>query len=170
MSALGSWILGITAAALSAALAQALTPEGTVKKIGKVMGGLVLVLAMLRPLAVPDLSALEEELSGVWEQQTSPAPDGGEEVLKILIARKAGAYIVDKGRDLGCGVTEARVTAADDGSGWPVPWSAEIRGSWSKEGRKKLEKAVEEDLNIPAARQSYLEEGAEEEWNGSDPA
>ena len=35
MTMLKDWLLGVTAAALAVALAQALTPEGTVKKIGR---------------------------------------------------------------------------------------------------------------------------------------
>lgn len=51
MTGIKNWLLGITAAALAVSLAQALTPEGTVKKIGRLVGALVLLLAALRPLA-----------------------------------------------------------------------------------------------------------------------
>ena len=86
------------------------------------------------------------------------AGQSGEEVMKTLIAQKAGAYIVDKGQSLGL-QCEVRVGVALDGSGWPVPWEAEISGAWTAEQKKSLSRAVEEDLGIPAQRQSFREEG-----------
>jgi len=91
-------------------------------------------------------------------QMTETAPVG-EDVLKTLIAQKVGAYIVDKGSALGCQVSAAQVTVAEDGSGWPVPWSAEITGTWTGEQQRALRQAVEADLGIPRERQSFREEG-----------
>lgn len=152
------WLLGITAAALAVALAQALTPEGTVKKIGRLAGGLVLLLAALRPLTgwqgalLETLAPVQE--AGEWEETAS----GGLEVMKTLIAEKTGAYIVDKGLALGLSC-RARVEVACDGSGWPVPWEATIFGTWTDQQQKTLSQAVEQDLGIPVQRQSFREEG-----------
>lgn len=160
MSFLKDWILGMVAAALALALAQALTPEGTVKQIGKIVGGMVLALAVLKPVLSLDPESLpqwEGLPAGVTEAQMEQTE---EEVLKTLIAQKTGAYIVDKGQSLGCQVTEAAVTAAVDASGWPVPHSVRITGRWTEEGRQALSRAVEEDLAIPGERQSYQEEGS----------
>lgn len=161
---LRDWLLSVTACAFAAALAQALTPKGTIKKVAGLAGGLVLLLAVVRPVLTLDPAALLSQagLPGEGSQAglRSEAAEKGEEVLKTLIAQKAGAYIVDKGQGLGCRVSWARVTAAEDGSGWPVPWSAEIAGSWTAEQRQALARAVEEELNIPAHRQSYQEEGS----------
>lgn len=160
MEFLKNWILGITAAALAVSLAQALTPEGTVKKVGKLVGGLVLLLAVVRPGVRLDPGALLPDQNALGGLSKEEAGQSGEEALKILIAQKTGAYIVDKGQSLGCRVTQAAVTVAADSSGWPVPWSVEITGSWTGEQRRTLERAVEEELDIPAERQSYQEEGS----------
>lgn len=159
MSALREWLLGMVAAALAVALAQALTPEGTVKKVGRLIGGLVLLLAAVRPL-----TGLLSESREPAAEAFSPATEtetvqGGMEVMKTLIAQKTGAYIVDKGQSLGL-ACEVRVTVAMDDSGWPVPWEAEIRGTWTPEQKEELSRVVEEELSIPAQRQSFREEGA----------
>lgn len=158
MSALRDWLLGVVAAAMAVALAQALTPEGAVKRIGRLAGGLVLLLAVVKP--VGDLAAGRLTLPGLALPTlgTEEAGQAGEEVMKSLIAQKVGAYIVDKGRELGLSC-EATVTVAEGASDWPVPWEAEIRGSWSEEQRQALSRAVEEELDIPAQRQSFREEG-----------
>lgn len=152
------WLLGIAAAALAVAAAQSLTPRGAVKQVTRLAGGLVLLLAVVRPvlaLEPGDLPVLA--LPGAAGTET--VENRGGEVLKRLIAQKTGAYILDKGRALGCEITQARVTAAEDGSGWPVPWSAEVTGTWTPEQQRALARAVEDELGIPAQRQSYREEG-----------
>lgn len=155
MSFLKEWLLGVTAAALAVALAQALTPEGTVKKLLRLIGGLVLLLAVTRPLkglvpaALPDPGALAPSVE--------TAERAGEEVMKTLIAQKVGAYIVDKGSTLGCPCT-AQVTVAEDESGWAIPWSVQVRGQWTAEGKKELSQAIARELDIPAERQTFLEE------------
>ena len=159
MTALKDWLLGVTAAALAVALAQALTPEGTVKKIGRLAGGLVLLLAALRPLA-----GWEGGLPKGFSLAPAPAlaaeaAQSGEKAMKTLIAQKAGAYIVDKGQSLGFSCS-AQVTVAPDGSGWPVPWEAEISGTWTPAQKKALSQAVESELGVPVQRQSFREEGA----------
>lgn len=156
MTELKNWLLGLTAAALAVSLAQALTPEGTVKKIGRLVGALLLLLAALRPLV-----SWEGALFGLPALPETAAEEnarGGEQVMKTLIAEKAGAYIVDKGQSLGFRC-KAEVGVVLDGSGWPVPWETEISGTWTSEQKKALSRAVEEELGIPAQRQSFREEG-----------
>ena len=158
MTFLREWLLGVTAAALAIALAQSLTPEGTVKKVGKLVGGLVLLLAVIKPIAQVDPTAL----AGLWTvpgYEAEATTQGGEEVLKILIAQKTGAYIVDKGQSLGCEVTEAQVTVAGDDSGWPVPWSVVVQGDWTVEQREELSRVITEELDIPPGRQLFQKEG-----------
>ncbi|MCI8651110.1 MAG: stage III sporulation protein AF [Oscillospiraceae bacterium] len=158
MNGLREWLLGVVAAALAVSLAQSLTPDGTVKRVGRLVGGLVLLLAVVRPLGalIPRAASLPVMAYGTMTEEE--AGQGGEEVIKTLIAEKTGAYIVDKGQALGLSC-QARVRVTTDESGWPVPWEAEIWGQWTPEGKKKLSRAVEEDLGIPAQRQSFWEEG-----------
>lgn len=157
MTFLRQWLLGVVGAALAVALAQAVTPEGSIKKVGAVLGGLLLLLAAIRPVAgldpqtaaglVPSWESLEENVSG----------GAGEEMMKGLIAEKTSAYIVDKGRELGVSCT-AWVTVGRDASGWPVPRSVEISGTWSRKGRDALSRVIEEELDIPPQRQIFREE------------
>ena len=155
MSFLKEWLLGITAAALAVALAQAMTPEGTVKKLLRLIGGLALLLAVVAPLRgfVPKDLRSPGELTPDVESVES----AGEEVMKTLIAQKVGAYIVDKGSELGCPCT-AEVTVAEDENGWPVPWSVEVRGQWTAKEKKELSRLMAQELEIPEQRQTFREE------------
>lgn len=152
-----SWLLGVVAAALAVALAQALTPEGTVKKVGKLVGGLVLLLAVARPILQLDPGDLAVTASAYAALDPQAAAQGGEDVMKTLIAQKAGAYIVDKAAQLGC-VCTAAVEVETGEAGWPVPWSAQVQGSWTAEQKNQLSKALDQELDIPADRQSFKED------------
>lgn len=155
MGILKDWLLSVTTAALAVALAQALTPEGAVKKIGALVGGMVLLLVMVKPVMSLDMEALTA-LTGDYTAQNWEENDQGEQMMKSLIAEKTSAYIVDKGAALGLACAAA-VEVEPDGSGWPVPWTAEISGSFTPEQRAALGKILEEELGIPASRQSFRE-------------
>ena len=50
MGLVRQWLLGVTCTAMVLALAQALAPEGSVKKVCRLAGGLALLLAAVSPL------------------------------------------------------------------------------------------------------------------------
>ena len=65
-----AWLLGVTAAALVLALAEALAPEGAVKKVCRLAGGMALLLAAAGPvLDALDGTALTRGLEG-WRDQS----------------------------------------------------------------------------------------------------
>ena len=78
------------------------------------------------------------------------------EELGKLISQQTEAYILDKAGELGLEVT-VRVETRTEGNGIPVPWSAELTGSWSQ----ALASALETELGIPAERQVWHEREAE---------
>lgn len=153
MNILKDWLLSVTAAALAVALAQALTPEGTVKKIGALAGGMVLLLVMVRPVLAVDLEALTDR-TAAYVPQTEIRQ--GEQMMKSLIAQKTSAYIVDKGAAMGVSC-RAEVTVETDSSGWPVPWAAQLTGPFTPDQRAAMSKALEEELGIPPTRQRFTE-------------
>ena len=102
-----SWLLSVTACAVLVSIVQQLTDGGTMKKIVRFVGGMVLMLAMLRPLLsltfdLPELDgghyreaveALKETLNA---EQDSALGDS--------IAAQTQAYIEDKASSLGLSV------------------------------------------------------------------
>lgn len=57
MDAAREWLLGVTAAAILAALAEGLMQEGGPKRVGRLVCGLVLLAAVFRPAAELTLPA-----------------------------------------------------------------------------------------------------------------
>ena len=58
MELIRQWLLGMVCAAMAAALAQSLAPEGGPKRICKLAGALVLLLAAVSPILRLDERAL----------------------------------------------------------------------------------------------------------------
>lgn len=155
MGALREWLFGVVIAALAVALAQSLTPNGAVKRVAGVAGGCLLLLVMLRPLTGAGWDALAD-VTAFYAPAAASEENQGKELMKTLIAEKTGAYIADKGAELGCECT-ARVTVREDENGWQIPWEVEVVGRWSRDQRNALSRLIETELDIPTERQSLRE-------------
>lgn len=160
MGAVRGWLLGVTATALVVALAEALAPEGSVKKVCRLAGGLALLLAALSPLTGVLGGDLTAGAAGGWRERTRRyemelAEESGQMYLAI-IERETAAYVMDKAKEFGfeCAV---EVTCGYDEQAVPCPWEVTARGSWTQEQRSRLERLLEEELGVPAQRQHYEE-------------
>ena len=150
------WLTSIVMVTLLLSVAQTLIPEGTIRKIAGFTGGLILLVALLRPVLGADLERLHLDLGdyerAIEERQEELASAGNAE-LKALIESQTAAYISDKANALGLEVT-VRVEAEAGADGIPVPAAADIQGARSEE----LASYMEQELGIPRERQSWQEE------------
>ena len=152
------WLMGVTCGAMIMALAEALTPPGSGKKVCQFAGGLLLVLVAVGPLA-----RLEEEdwselldLDGMTPELVQEELEAQNDLLyESIIAQETAAYIVDKAEELGMPCrAEVVVRWGEEG---PVPWSVTLEGAWTPAGQQSVAAMVETDLGIPAHRQYYEE-------------
>ena len=156
MGGLRTWLLSVTAASFAVALAQALTPGGTVKKVGRLVGGLVLLLAVVRPVLGLD----PEELSvRAAFYDSTPAAETGQAVLAAHIADSTAAYIAQQADGLGFACS-AVVEVETDADGWPVPAAVQVTGTMTASQRQALSALLISELNIPAERQIFREGGS----------
>lgn len=147
---LKQWILGITCAALIGALADSLSPPGRVKQAGRLAAGLLLLLAVVKPLGVFDPDALAGALES-YRTDTSACEAALEEksgaVLKAVIENQTAAYISDKAKTLGM-VCSAEVTYYYGPDGEVRPEAVVVRGEFSDNQQGALSRALEEELGI----------------------
>ncbi len=154
MEALRQWLLGVVACALLVSIAEQLCPEGRERGMVRFTGGLLLLLAMLRPLsgfAPPEamqgaaeyreaLAALEPELETAREN-----------ALTAGIASALNAYIEDKAGSLGADVrAEAAVEAAD---GVPLVRGVTLHGAYCG----TLSAWLTSELGIAKEKQIWIE-------------
>ena len=150
------WLVGITCAAMIAALAEGLAPPGAVRKIGRFTGGLVLLIAVLKPVAAVDGQTLSRALAEYRLDLSAYGAQLEEEnrgLMKSIIEEQTAAYIVDKAASMGLSC-QVRVEAGGSGE-WPIPWRVTITGDLDGEAREALTRRIQEDFAIPAERQFY---------------
>ena len=159
MELLRTWVLGITAASLVIAVAQALMPEGTVKKVGKLTGGLILVLVLLQPLARLDYQALYDRVASLPAGALTQEALAKETSLPLEegIEAELAAYIAEKGEALGCPCI-ARVDCTPDETGVPIPTRVTVTGTFSPDQQEPLQTLITQDLGIALEDQTYISE------------
>ena len=160
MGAVRGWLLGVTATALVVALADTLAPEGSIKKVCRLAGGLALLLAALSPLTGVLGGDLTAGAAGGWRERAHRyelelAEESGRMYLAI-IERETAAYVMDKAKEFGFDC-QAEVTYGYDEDGVPRPWEVTARGTWTREQREQLSRLLEEELGVPPRRQHYKE-------------
>ena len=160
MAGVGSWLLSITGASVLCALADGLMPAGPVRRVGRLVCGLMLLAVILAPLAQLDLEGgqrwLEEYHLGL-EDRTQELERQVDEQMKTIIEQEYAAYIVDKAKELGI-VCRARVVCRTGEDDLTVPERVEVAGRFSDEEQSRLTQIIEEELLVPPERQAYYSE------------
>jgi stage III sporulation protein AF len=160
MGAVRSWLLTVIAASLICALADALMPPGAVRRVGRLVCGLVLLGAILTPLARLDLSGgqrwLEDYLASLENREAELAETVNEQ-MKVIIEQEYAAYIVDKTARLGltCGI---RVECGLSEEGLYLPLRVRISGALTEGERARITQIIREDLGVPEREQLYITE------------
>ena len=155
MSILKTWLLRVTACAVLVSLADQLAPGGTMKKITRFTGG---ILLMLSPLLHLDPAALELDVSAYREAVAQLETELSQQrsgALAARIAEETGAYIESKADGLGLHV-RAEVTVQER-DGTLIPVSAVLYGTENA----ALGELIERELGIAKEEQRWIttEEG-----------
>ena len=98
MTFLRTWLLGVVACAVLVSIAGQLAPDGAVHRAARFTGGMLLMLALLRPLLRLELSAPELDLNAFHDaaaQLEQELAARQSSALSARIAEETGAYIED---------------------------------------------------------------------------
>ena len=155
LNTLRSWLTSVIMVTMLLSLVQVLLPQGSVQKIASFTGGLLLLLALLRPLLGADVSDLLPDLQQVQaeiEQRQEELQQVEAEHWEQSIAEKTEAYIWDKAAQIGWEGT-VRVEVELSPEGLPVPSRLELSGPYCRE----LEQDLAQELGIPVERQVWNE-------------
>ena len=151
MEGLRQWLLSAAACAALVSMAWRLCPDGAARQVARFTGGLLILCALLRPLAA------WESPEGLWDASDYRAAVAQTEaelsreaagVFSDGIARRLEAYIEDKAEGLGASV-RAEVTADSRG----VPVGVTLRGAYCAE----LAEIVEGELGVAKEKQVWIE-------------
>lgn len=157
MAAVREWLTAVVTVTMLLSVVQVLVPEGHLRRIASFLGGLILLVTLLRPLLGTDLDRLDLRLETyereIAERQEVLAAAGKEELASIIELRTA-AYISDKADALGLAGITARVETEPGADGeTPLPASVVLTGPYSQ----ALADWIAGELGIPAERQVWHE-------------
>lgn len=156
MAALREWLIGVISISVMCAAADSLMPEGSVKRVGKLVCGLAMVCALMQPLmrlGGADISdwitanAGDSESEDILMQQSS-------HIQKSVIEAHYAAYISDKAAELGV-ICAAEVDCICHTDGVYLPQRARIWGDFSDEQQSRLTQLIEVELGLSVLEQSY---------------
>ncbi len=167
---LGQWLMGVTCGAMVLALAVGLAPAGAPKRAAQLAGGLLLLLAVVKPLVHLDGSALTRAFTEYRleaENSAQGLADTNKTLMTDIIEEQCAAYIQDKAAALGisCQVQ----VEADQTADYPIPKVVTVTGTLTGEEQQRLTEQIEADFAIPADRQYYESGGYHERTGGEGP-
>lgn len=156
MDGIRAYIFSLTATAMLCGLLVSLLGEkGTVASIGKMLVGIILVIATVRPLLqiridgwndwLGDISAEAGNAVAIGEQM---ARDAESDIIKSRVE----AYILDKAGDFG---TEISVEVFLNSDNPPQITEVRIYGAVSPYVKQRLVQIMERDLNIAKENQIW---------------
>ena len=156
MTFLRTWLLGVVACAVLVSIAGQLAPDGAVRRAARFTGGMLLMLALLRPLLRIDLTDLAVNAGAYREAVAQLEEELGaqrQRELSARIAAQTGAYIEDKAASLGASI-RAVVTTEERG-GIPLPVSVTLYG----EENAEISAYIERELGIAKEDQLWSTTG-----------
>ena len=153
MELLRTWILGVTVTSMALAAARAVMPEGPVKRAGQLTAGLVLVLAMLGPVAALERTDWEAFLEDLPTENTLEPADTS---MQAVIEEELAAYLEGKAGELGLSC-RAEVICRTDENGVPIPQEVIITGPVNETQRQTLSDMITNDIGVPASGQCFRE-------------
>lgn len=156
MEELGKYILSVAASAIIVGiLSSVIDPKSGTGALVKLVGGLCLTVAVIRPVVNFDFDALlaySEDFSTEGESAAAAGQDLAREAMGDIIKSETEAYILDKA-GLYRADLKVEVNLSDDLI--PVPVGVTIRGDISPYGKSQMQSLIESELNIPKENQVW---------------
>lgn len=155
MSAMGTYILSVTAAVILAALIRELAGGGVVGSLVKFLAGLFVAFTLISPLGKPKLPDISGWMEDFRQQGQAAAAAGemmAEESSRAFIKSKVESYILDKAAGYGVAL---KVDAMLDENG--IPAEVFLWGSVPPAAKAGLSSVIHSDLGITEGAQHWNE-------------
>lgn len=157
MVALREYVLSVSAAAVLCGIVCGLAGEKSFSgPVIKLVCGLILTLAVLRPLVNLRLDNLSYGLDSIRKDGVLEAQEGvdyANQAMRRLIKEKTAAYILDKAGRFGAAV-QVEIGLTDDTI--PIPIHVTVSGNISPYAKEQLKEYIESDLGIPRENQQWI--------------
>ena len=153
IGAVREWLMAVVSCAVALTVVDNLLPEGTIRKIASMTGGLVLLAVLVQPLKTVRLDALagqSETYRAALAECREELEQGSAQTLAQGIAEETEAYISDQAAQEGI-LCSAEVDTRIGPDGVPLPYSAVL----SCRRTENLASYMAQELGIPEERQVF---------------
>jgi len=156
MDFLRNWLAGIVAAGLISAVAQALTPQGALRKITRLACGLLMMAALVRPLLSFDMSGIDV-FSLTPMQNTGGFEQSRDQHTKALIEGQTATYIKTRLASRGVAARVSVMAQIPDAGGYPLPYAVTVDTGGRLSAGERIDWItwVAETVGIPPERQTF---------------
>lgn len=143
-------MLYVTGAAILSAVCLNIVPKGKTKNAVRLICGLITMLCLAYPVA----NGMLDELDGFVlmddkaESIIQEAEETEKVITRVVIEERYGAYILDKGKEIGVDIVSADVAVRWNENGYWYPVSAEIRTGENITDNEELTNIISEELGI----------------------
>ena len=155
MDGIRSYLISVVAVCMITVIAGVLVRESALKKIVRLIGGMLILLVAIRPLLSLDMKAIGEYIENInstYQFDTDKIKRTQQELMREQVKQSSETYIEKQAKSLG-GTLQAQVTLSDED--YPVPVSVVLIGSMKPEDAKAVSEYIETALGIPADRQEW---------------
>lgn len=135
-----------------------LCPEGSAKRVMRILCTAALISVIAAPLGDFDFSAFvleEEKLKSTQAEIINDSAQRVDLLRKLLLQKNCESYIEDKGILLGLRDVQAVVILDLNADGALVPSKAIINAVGSSDSAGQLQRLISDTLGIPAERQDW---------------
>ena len=135
-----------------------LCPEGSAKRVTRVLCTALLVAAVAMPLRDFDFDALSLAEAKVNSAQAEIINGGRERenlLRELVMERNCEQYIIEKGNVLGLRDLHATVEHKADENGAWLHFAATVSASGLPDSVRQLQLVIRDDLGIPTERQDW---------------
>ncbi len=151
------YLFSVAACALAVSLACSVPQKKSIGRIVTLLGGMIVLLALLRPLMQHRFGNLESYLKRYApdDSMISSALEEGQNESGRLISEQTCEYILDKARSVGARV-EVQIELAALSDYYRYPYRATLRGDWTPEQKAAISAYISDTLGIPEERQIWI--------------
>jgi len=153
-----SWILGLTAASIIAAILISLSPSGKSRKITIFASAFMLIVAMLRPVIGFDFSTFSTSVMhyGVMaEDYADLLEEENYRLMRVIIEERSSAYISDKAINLGIEDITVTVLTKKGDDGYPYPNEVSVEARCTAAQKTGLSNYIEGEFGVPKSKQHW---------------
>lgn len=153
-----SWILGLTAASIIAAILISLSPPGKSRKITTFAAAFMLIVAMIKPILSFDFGAFQPSVLqyGVMaEDYAALLNEENYRLMSVIIEERSSAYISDKAANLGIEDITVTVLTQKGDDGYPYPNEISIDARCTAAQKTNLSNYIEGEFGVQKSKQHW---------------